>query len=483
VVGRRPAKDEGTEADVTDKPPTRDILIGGGTVVTMDPLRRIIDDGAVLVRGREIAAVGRTADLRAASPSAEWLDATGGLVLPGLVNTHNHLFQTLLKGLGDDRPLYRWLREVTAPAAAELSADACEAAALHGAVEAIRSGTTTVVDFMYAHPRPGLTEAVVRGLERAGLRAIVARGFVTAGIELGVPPALVEPVEAALDDAADLVARYGRPELRVRIGIAPCLLWMVDEATLRAARAFADEYGVLVTYHLAETSFEVEYAERTYRAAETEVLERVGFLGPDLLAVHCTKLDAEDIARLAAHDVAVSHNPVSNMYLAAGIAPIPAMLDQGLRVGLATDGPASNNNQNMLHVLKAAALLHKVAREDPEAMTALRVLEMATVEGARAVGMGREIGSLEPGKRADVVVVRLAGPFIEPAHDPVSALVYAAVGTEVATVLVDGEILMRDGQLTGLDEEAILERSRRAAAELAGRAGLRSKLRRRDGGR
>jgi 5-methylthioadenosine/S-adenosylhomocysteine deaminase len=366
---------------------------------------------------------------------------------------------------------------MTAPAAAHLTEEACEAAALHGAVEAIRSGTTTIVDFMYVHPRPGLTQAIIRGLERAGVRAIVARGFVTGGVDLGVPVALIERVEDALDDASALVARFDRPEQLIRIGIAPCLLWMVDEEALRAARAFADRHRVLVTYHLAETSFEVEFAHRTYGLSESEVLERVGFLGPDLLAVHCTKLNGDDIDRLADHDVAVSHNPISNMFLAAGIAPIPAMLARGLRVGLATDGPASNNNQNMVHVLKATALLHKVAREDPEAMTAFRSLELATIEGARAIGLGSEIGSLEVGKRADVAVVRLTGASVEPAHDPVSALVYAAVGTEVTTVLVDGQVLMRDGVLTRLDEEAVLDRSRQEALALARRAGLRSRIR------
>lgn len=464
---------------MTDFARREELLIGGGTVVTMDPLRRVIEDGAVLIRGREIAAVGRERDLRAANPDAKWLDADGGLILPGFVNTHNHLFQTLLKGLGDDRPLYRWLREVTAPAASQLTVEACQAAALHGAVEAIRSGVTTIVDFMYAHPRPGLTEAIIRGLDEAGLRAIVARGFVTAGIELGVPAALIEPVGAALDDAAALLARFGGPDRRVRLAIAPCLLWMVDEETLRASRGFADDHQLLVTYHLAETSFEVEHARRTYGLAETELLERIGFLGPNLLAVHCTKLDSDDIARLAAHDVAVSHNPVSNMYLASGIAPIPAMLEQGLRVGLATDGAASNNNQNMVHVLKATALLHKVAHEDPEIMTASRVLELATIEGARAVGLDRHIGSLEAGKRADIIVVRLRGAFVEPVHDPVSALVYAAAGTEVTTVVVDGRILMEAGRLTELDEEAILDRSRRTAEDLVRRAGLASALARR----
>lgn len=451
---------------------TGDLLLGSGTVLTMDPERRIVADGAVLVRDGRIAAVDTMATLSAAHPSARRIDARGGVILPGFVNTHTHLFQGLLKGPGDDRPLYRWLKEMTAPAARALTEEHCEAAALNGAVEALRSGATTIVDFMYAHPRPQLTDAVIRGLEATGIRALVARGFVTQGVELGIPAELIEPVDAALSDVARLRAMTADPERRVRVGIAPCLLWMVDEDALRATRAYADTEGLLVTYHLAETSFEVDVANRTYGCSETAFLERIGFLGPDLLAVHCTRLDDEEIARLADHDVKVSHNPVSNMYLASGVAPVPAMLDAGLTVALATDGPASNNNQNMLQVLKYAALLQKVAHEDAEALTAEAVLEMATIGGARAIGLEREIGSLEVGKRADIIVISLDDPFIAPVHDPVSSIVYAAVGNEVRTVLIDGELVLDEGAPVRIDQAAVLGRAVRAAEDLATRAGL-----------
>jgi 5-methylthioadenosine/S-adenosylhomocysteine deaminase len=450
----------------------RDLVISGGTVVTMDAQRRVIDDGAVRVRDGTIVEVGARAEVMPGGQDELRIEAGGGLVLPGFVNTHTHLFQTLLKGPGDDRELYRWLREMTAPAAAALTEEDCEAAALSGAVEAIRSGATTIVDFMYPHPRPGLTDAVIRGLEAAGVRAVVCRGFVTQGVELGIPPAIVQPLEDVFADAELLVAAQNGRDGLITVGIAPCLLWMVDEAGLRASREFADAHDVVISYHLAETSFEVEYAQQTHGKRETEILRHAGLLGPDLLAVHCTKLELSDIELLASFDVKVSHNPVSNMYLAAGVAPVPEMLRAGLTVGLATDGPASNNNQNMIHVLKYAALLHKVAREDPLAMTAEQVLEMATINGAHAIGMGDRIGSLEVGKRADIVVMALDNVFVTPVHDPISSIVYAALGSEARWVMVDGRVLLADGELTTLDEGAVRERAARAAGSLARRAGL-----------
>jgi len=329
-----------------------------------------------------------------------------------------------------------------------------------------------VVDFMYAHPRPRLADAVIRGLEQAGIRALVARGFITRGTEFGVLPALVETIDEALADCERLVRRYGGDASLLRIGVAPCLLWMISEDDLRATRAFADQFRTPITYHLAETSFETSYAERTYRMPETDVLSRAGLLGPDLLAAHCTKLSRRDIRMLRNFDVKVSHNPISNMYLGAGIAPVEEMVSAGISVGLATDGPASNNNQNMVQVLKAAALLHKVAAEDATAMTAEKVLEMATIDGARCIGLEREIGSIEPGKRADIAVFSLSNPFIAPVHDPVSALVYAATGSEAVTVLVDGRVVMRDGSLTLLDERVVMDRAAAAAHGLAQRAGI-----------
>lgn len=453
-------------------PPREDLLLRAGTVVTMDPQRRVIRDGAVLVRGGRIAAIGSREEVVLPSPATRVVDAPDGLLIPGLVNTHTHLFQTLLKGLGDDRPLYRWLRELTMPAAVALDESDCEAAALAGAVEAIRSGTTTLVDFMYVHPRPFLADAVIAALKAAGVRATVARGFITRGEELGVPASLIESASTALADTERLASRHNSGDGLVRIGVAPTLLWMVDEDALRGARELANTYPMLITYHLAETSFEVEFARSHHGGRETEHLARVGTLGPDFLAVHCTKLDGQDIRILQQHDVKVSHNPVSNMYLASGVPPVPDMLAAGLTVGLATDGPASNNNQNMVHVLKFAALLQKVAREDPLALTAPRVLEMATIGGARAIGLGDEIGSIEVGKRADLALMAFDNPFVTPVHDPVSALVYAALGSEARWVVIDGALVMADGQLVGVDEEAVRSRAQDTALDLARRAGI-----------
>lgn len=457
---------------MTAADPRHDVLITGGTIVTMDRQRRVIEDGAVLVRDGRIAAVGTRAEVGPSPTGATTIEARDGLVLPGFINTHTHLFQALFKGLGDDRPLYRWLTEMTTPAAVALEEEDCEAAGLTGAVEAIRSGTTTIVDFMYTHPRPRLTDAVIRGLAASGIRAVVCRGFVTEGGDLGIPEAIVETVDAALADTERLVRKHNTADSLIRVGVAPTLLWMVDEGALRATREFADANGTLITYHLAETSFEVDYARRRYGVRETEVLASTGILGPDFLGVHCTKVDGEDIRVMKAFDAKVSHNPISNMYLGSGVAPIVTMLAAGLSIGLGSDGPASNNNQNMIHVLKFAALLHKVAHEDATAMTAEKVLEMATIDGARAIGMEDEIGSIELGKRADLSVMAFDNPFVGPVHDPVSAIVYAALGNEARWVLVDGRVVMADGKLTTLDEDAVRARAATAARGLAARAGI-----------
>ncbi|MEO7296680.1 MAG: amidohydrolase [Candidatus Limnocylindria bacterium] len=432
----------------------------------------MIDDGAVSIDDGTIVHVGRRDEVAALTDGWITMDVGGGLITPGLVNTHTHLFQTLLKGLGDDRSLNRWLLEMTVPAAAQLTAADCEVAAMHGAVEAIRSGCTTLVDFMYVHPHRGLTDAVVSGLNRVGVRAIVARGFMTRGTELGVPAPLIETAAEAIADCARLSALH-RGDSRIQIGIAPTLLWMIGEEDLRATRAYASQSDSLITYHLAETDFEVAYAAEHYRMSESALLERAGFLGPDLLAAHCTKVSPRDIDLLAEYDVKVSYNPTSNMYLAAGVPPIPAMRSAGVTVGLASDGPASNNNQNMIHVMKAGALLQKVAAQDPTALTAGAVLEMATIGGAQAIGMADRIGSIEPGKRADLAIFLFTNPFVTPVHDPVSALVYASCGSEATTVIVDGRLVMHEGEVTTVDEAALLRSSAAAALSLASRAGLR----------
>jgi 5-methylthioadenosine/S-adenosylhomocysteine deaminase len=451
------------------------------SVVTMNGDREIIDDGAMVVENDLITDVGPAPEVAARHPDAQVIDCAGQTIIPGLVNTHTHLFQTLLKGLGDDMVLRDWFVEMTGPSAVQLTFDDVLAAARHGCVESIRSGVTTLVDFMYAHPRPYLADAVVQAFVETGIRGVVARGYITAGEGGDVPPELVENLDAALADASRLIGETNRPGGRVQVGLAPCMIWAVDERTLTATREVADAEHALITMHVSETDYEIANSMQRFGVRDVEVLERTGLLGPDLLAVHCVQCDERDIGILRAHGASVSHNPASNAYLASGCAPVPEMIRRGLTVGLATDGPASNNNHNLIQCMKFAALVHKGEHRDPRIITAGKVLEMATIDGARALGLAGQIGSLEAGKKADFAVLDLSSPFVTPLHNPVSALVYSALGSEPRTVVIDGVTVMADGVLRTVDEGDVTRTAAAAAHDLAGRAGT-SRPRRWPGG-
>ena len=446
-----------------------DLVIIGGTVVTMDPERTIFDRGYVLIRDGLIAGIG-PADQ---TPTAidRTMDATGKVVLPGFINTHTHLFQTLLKGPGDDRRLEEWFRNVVGPASCELTEEDCYRAAVVGCLEAIRSGTTTVKDFMYTHPRPSLSDAVIRGMLDTGIRGVFVRGYIDYGEEYGVPPALIQSTDDVLADCDRVAKRYrGAANGRIHVRFGPCMIWSCTSEGLQATQRLADDLGVGLTMHVAETPFSVENSIQRFGVGDLALLERIGFLDSPTLAVHCVHLTERDLRILKARHTTVSHNPTSNMYLASGVAPIPQMLLAGIPVGLATDGPASNNNQNMIQALKFGALLHKVHTLDPTAMTAEQVLEMATIGAAKALGIDSEVGSLERDKRADVIVLDLRDVFAAPVHHPVSSLVYAAIGSEVETVIIDGRIVMEDARIQTVDKWDALQRAQQAADQLLARA-------------
>jgi 5-methylthioadenosine/S-adenosylhomocysteine deaminase len=448
------------------------LILADAWVITMNARREIWERASVLVQGDRIAGIGTRPSLEHRNPDARVLDCRDTIVIPGMVNTHTHLFQTLLKGLGDDMPLKQWFTCMTGPSAAVLTRADVHAAALHGCVENIRSGVTTLVDFMYVHPVPGLGEQVVRAYQETGMRGFVCRGFINAGADLGVPVPLIENAAAALADARALINRHNVPGARVRVGLAPCMIWTVDAAALRATRALADETGALISTHVSETAFEIAHAQQHYGMTDTQVLSELGFLGPDVLAVHCVQCGSADIGLLHAHDVKVSHNPCSNLYLASGVPPIPAMLKAGITVGLGSDGPASSNNHNLFQAMKFAALMQKGFHRDATIMTAEKVLEIATIDGARAVGLEADIGSIEIGKKADIAVVDCVDPFMTPLHNPVSALAYSALGHEVRTVLIDGRIVLENRTMPHMDEGAIRRGAQRAADGLAVRAGV-----------
>ncbi|MFZ4832580.1 amidohydrolase family protein [Rouxiella sp. Mn2063] len=446
-------------------------ILADGWVVTMNPAREVLEEASILIEGDRISAIGTRGQLVASHPEAEVLDCRNAIIIPGMVNTHTHLFQTLLKGLGDDMVLKKWFTCMTGPSAVELTEEDVSAAAMHGCVESLRSGVTSLVDFMYAHPRPGLTAKVVEAFEITGIRGYVCRGFLTTGAEHGIPSELIETPEAALADARRLIKFYNRPDARVKVGIAPSMIWALDEKVLRGTRELANETGALITTHIAETDFEIAQSQLRFQSTDTEFLSDIGFLGPDVLAVHCVQCASRDIRALKHHDVRVSHNPCSNMYLASGVAPIPEMLAAGITVGLGSDGPASSNNHSLFQAMKMAALLQKGVHRDPTIMTAEKVLEMATIDGARAIGLDHLIGSIEVGKKADIAIVGTDHPAMTPVHHPVSSLVYSALGHEVTDVFIDGEPVLRNGKLTRVNEREVLLRSQQAANSLAERAG------------
>jgi len=440
-------------------------------LITMNERREILESASVCVEADRIAAIGTKQQLQQRYPTAEVVDCNGRIVMPGMVNTHTHLFQTLLKGLGDDMVLKKWFICMTGPSGVHLTPEDAHVAALHGCVESIRSGVTSLVDFMYVHTRPGMIKAVVEAFDATGMRGFACRGFVSLGEEYGVPRELIEDPEHAIGDAREQMRRYNKPGARVQVGVAPNMIWAVDEKGYRLTRKLADEERALITTHVAETTFELQTAATRYGQTDTEFLSDIGFLGPDVLAAHCVHCKEHDIRILLHHGTKVAHNPCSNMYLASGCPPIPEMLTAGVTVGLASDGPASSNNHSLFQAMKFAALIQKGFRQDATIITAEKVLEMATIDGARAIGLEKEIGSIEAGKKADLVVLDYENAFMTPIHHPVSAIVYSALGNEVTTVMIDGRFVMRDGVVTGVNEAEVRRRAQTHADDLARRAG------------
>lgn len=446
-------------------------IFADGWLITMNAKRDVLAQGSICVEGDRIVALGTKAQLVHTHPEADVADCTGRIVMPGLVNTHTHLFQTLLKGLGDDMVLKKWFTCMTGPSAVHLTREDAKIAALHGCVENIRSGVTTLVDFMYVHTQANMTAAIVEAFEETGMRGFVCRGFMSTGQEYDVPGELIEHSEHAIADARAQIRRFNRPGGRVQVGVAPCMIWTVDEKALRLTRELATEERALITTHVAETSFEIQEAGRRYGQTDTEFLSDIGFLGPDVLAVHCVHCKSHDVRILKHHDAKVSHNPCSNLYLASGVAPIPQMQLAGVTVGLGSDGPASSNNHSLFQAMKFAALIQKGVHQDATIMTAEKVMEMATIDGARAVGLDHEIGSIEVGKKADIIVIDFGNAFMSPVHNPVSAIVYSGLGHEVSSVMIDGRFVMRDGAVLTQDEPALRRRAQQSADHLARRAG------------
>ncbi len=449
-----------------------DLIVHSSLIVTQDEQRTVIEDGALAVHDGVIRAVDTSAVILAAYTAPKTIDASGRALFPGLCNIHTHLFQSAVKGLGEDMAVEQWVQAVTFPTAAAMTPEEVYLLSLVSCLENLRSGATTVMDFMYGMRDPALHDAVIRAMLDSGLRGRYTRTIVDSGAAMGIPSTMLQPAEESLAHAQELQARYnGAGHGRLDIGLAIGVIWAMTVDGLAAVRRAADTTGMTITMHVNETPFDDVAAQEMSGLRTIPLLAKTGVLGPDFIAVHCVHITDTDIALFAAHNVAIAYNAVSNMYLGSGIAPITRMMDAELTIGIATDGSGSNNCQDMLETLKFSALLQKVGRMEASCVLAQRALDWATRDGAAALGLGDRVGSLAPGMQADFFLVNPFTPKAIPVHDPVATLVYSSGQANVETVVVDGRVLMEGGVFTHLDESALLREAQRAAQNLARRAG------------
>lgn len=436
-------------------------------VLTMDGEDRTYPDGGILyTEDGTISAVGESGAIRAQAEAegARLQDGGGKILLPGLVNTHTHLYQELTKGRGSDLSLEEWFPKAMAPVGAALRPRHMEAGVDLGILEALRSGVTTVADYMQHQPVPGLGIAELERAKALGIRMVYGRGYRDIG-----RPEVVENAESIFADVDDLRARYETGDGMMTLWLAPAASWGLSDSLMRQTRAYAGKTGTPIMMHLFETGSDNTGSRERFGTDAIDWFEEAGLLGPDLLAVHSVALGEKELDAYRRHGVRVSYNPVSNMYLASGVAPVRRLLDLGLTVGLGTDGAGSNNSNDMLETMKAGALLQKAFSRDPRSLTAYETLRMATIEGAKALGLDKLVGSLEAGKRADLV---LYDPMASVKTCPVcgsaeAALVYTGDCRGVDTVVVNGRVLLSGGKFTQADEEAILARAQEMAQDLA----------------
>ncbi|MEM2440729.1 MAG: amidohydrolase [Candidatus Bathyarchaeia archaeon] len=431
-----------------------DLLIYGCIVLPMKD-ERIIENGAIAVKDGKIAFVGESKSLRGIK-AERTIDARGRVALPGLVNCHTHVAMTLFRGLAEDKPLDVWLRETIWPLEAKLTSEDVYAGALLGCLEMLKSGTTCFAD-MYFRER-----AVAEAVRQSGIRGVLAEGIIEAGNkELG---------EKMFNNSVSFAENFrGFAESRVTTMLAPHAAYSCSPELLRRVGEKASKLGVGIHIHLAESAEMFKEFERLYGCGEVAFLNKLGFFEGHVLAAHCVNLSEVDRRVLAEHGVNVVHVPVANMKLGLDAARVKELVDLGVNVALGTDGPASNNTLDMFETMKFAALLQKHAYRDPSVLTAYQILRMATLGGAKALGLDGIIGSLEAGKKADIVLVDLSKPHLKPLHNVYAALVYSARGSDVETVIVDGKIIMENREVKTLDEEAVMEKAERHAADLLAR--------------
>jgi 5-methylthioadenosine/S-adenosylhomocysteine deaminase len=432
-----------------------DLIIEDGTLLTLVEGEKPLQHATLLIQGDRIAGILAGTEKRPSFKGAHVLDATDSIIMPGLVNAHGHTAMTLFRGLADDLPLKKWLFEKIFPAEAKhLSEETVYWGALLGCLEMIASGTTTVSDGYF------FQDATARAFQKAGLRALIAQGVIDFPAP-GVP----DPTQNLAVGKA-FIERWDQVSELIRPGLFCHSLTTCSDRTLQKAMALSQEFSLPLQIHLSETEEEVEEVIR--RSGERPVLHlaHLGLLNESLIGVHAVHLEDEEIELLARNRVGIVHSPESNMKLASGMARVSEMVKKGVVLGLGTDGCASNNNLDLFKEMDTAAKLGKVATLDPVNMGAATVLKMATVWGAKVLGLEKQIGTIEVGKKADIITIDLRKPHLVPLYNPMSTIVYSASGSDVKDVIVNGRVLMKDRTFTALDAEEVMAKVREISEKI-----------------
>ncbi|MCC7564205.1 MAG: amidohydrolase family protein [Methanobacterium sp.] len=423
---------------------TQTILIKNSTIIGEDVRR-----GSVLIEDDKIVDITR----KGSTGADEVIDAEGKVLIPGLVNTHTHLSMSLMRGLADDLPLDIWLNDHIWPVEAHLEGEHCYVGALLSALEMIKSGTTTCNDMYF------FMDEVAQAIDESGIRGLLCHGMIDLFDE--------DKRKEEYKETLRIIEKcHNTADGRIQVTLGPHTPYTCSTELLNWVRETADEKGLKIHIHVSETEKEVEDSLNDRKKRPFEYLEDINFLGPDVIAAHSVWLSGAEIALIKDNNVKISHNPLSNMKLASGISPVSDMLANDVCVSLGTDGVASNNNLDLFQEMKTASLLQKVRTLDPTVLPANKMLEMATINGATALGMEEEIGTIEVGKKADLILVDMKKPHLSPYRNPISHLAYSAEGSDVSTVICDGEVLMREREVLIMDEAEVIEMAENAAEDL-----------------
>jgi len=441
----------------------------------MDTHRRIITDSGILIEGSRISKIGKSSEVKRESSAEFEIDAKGMVILPGLIDVHVHLAQAMLRGCADDTSLIDWLQKFVWPLQGNYDEHDGKASAELCMLEMIKSGTTTFLE-THVHRRYGF-DGIAKSVESSGMRGILAKTVMSLpsyGSQQNIMhPGMIEDGETCLREVEEYFKRWnGKADGRIKVWYGARSLGGCTPELYRKIAEGAKRLGTGVTMHLDEVPQDAEYTRREFNKLPAEFMDEVGLTGPNVVYAHGVWLTEPEWKILAEKGATVAHCPSSNMKLASGIAKVPEMIKSGVNVGLGCDGGPSNNSYDMIREMKLASLAQKARLLNPLVMDAETVLELATINGARALGVDKEIGSLEVAKKADLTLVSLRQPHLVPAHNPVSHLVYAASGSDVDTVIIDGRIIMKNRQVLTLDEEKIIQEANERGTRLLARAGV-----------